>query len=466
MKINKAADLSSISVFPPPHIYPRKTNNVSNGLQASQQHRSQPSQQSFSQGLSSQQGILSHFSQSSLDEAVTANDLRFGSQEHENSSRRFSSLPRLTYSKDESQPHNSRSSSNMLVKWNSADNKNQLSEGLENRIGIMETSLNRFAMIMDSVQSDAMQVNKGTKELNLEMEHIRQKLIAQDNSLQLMMKGQEEIKASINESLKSLSEQMSHITNIEKLQEVYMLVSAMPQLIEGSLRNLQNDLQNTTKEMQEISRSLKDTNHKDLTQPIILPPKCVSKPVITPKMHQRPANEAKMNTPAIVASKVDTGGWMPVKRERHTFTNRVPEKVQKKNQPKAEKGIRGGRNCAIVIESDEETDGSFSCFEVNAVAAKGEGNNKSQITNEASQVSQMEVAELVTDTQVAVRRSARKRLPNRMMDSFMCKGYKKQNLRVKDLFGNLTKEEEEETERILRDARRKRKRRNSMITIL
>jgi hypothetical protein len=63
------------------------------------------------------------------------------------------------------------------------------------------------------------------------------------------MKGQEEIKASINESLKSLSEQMSHITNIEKLQEVYMLVSAMPQLIEGSLRNLQNDLQNTTKEM-------------------------------------------------------------------------------------------------------------------------------------------------------------------------------------------------------------------------
>lgn len=63
------------------------------------------------------------------------------------------------------------------------------------------------------------------------------------------MKGQEEIKASINGSLKSLSEQMSRVTDIEKLQEVYMLVSSMPQLIEGSLRNLQNDLQNTTKEM-------------------------------------------------------------------------------------------------------------------------------------------------------------------------------------------------------------------------
>lgn len=44
----------------------------------------------------------------------------------------------------------------------------QLSEGLEHRIGIMETSLSRFAMILDSVQSDVMQVNKGTKEFILE----------------------------------------------------------------------------------------------------------------------------------------------------------------------------------------------------------------------------------------------------------------------------------------------------------
>ncbi|XP_058743987.1 putative recombination initiation defects 3 isoform X2 [Vicia villosa] len=434
MKINKAADLSSISVFPPPHIFSRRPNNVSNGLQASQ-HRSQPSQQSFSQGISSQQGILSHFSQSSLDEAITANDQRAGSQsqEHENSSRRFSSLPRLAFPKDESQPHNSRSSSNLLVKWNSVDNKNQLSEGLENRIGIMETSLSRFAMIMDSVQSDVMQVNKGTKEINLEMECIRQKLIAQDNSLQLMMKGQEELKASINESLKSLSEQMSRVTNIEKLQEVFTLVSTMPQLIEGSLRNLQNDLQNTNKEMQEISRSLKHTNQKDLALSI-LSPKCVSKQFITPKVHQRPANETKMNTPAIAASKVDTGGWMPVKRERVTFSDRITEKVQKQIQPHTEK-IRGARDCAIVIESDEETDGKFSCVVGVNAAAKGKENNKPKITNEAIRVSQMEGAKLVAkDGQVPLRRSARKRLPNRMMGDFVCKGHKKKSHSKKGKF--------------------------------
>lgn len=42
------------------------------------------------------------------------------------------------------------------------------SEGLEQRIGIMETSMSRFAMILDSIQNDVMQINKGTKEVALE----------------------------------------------------------------------------------------------------------------------------------------------------------------------------------------------------------------------------------------------------------------------------------------------------------
>ncbi|RDX86291.1 Protein PAIR1, partial [Mucuna pruriens] len=395
MKINKACDLSSISVFPPPLIHSRKANNISSGLQVSHsQHRSQPSQQSLSQGLSSQHGILSHFSQNSLDEVVTTNDQRVGSQEHENSLRRLSSLPRPTYSREESQPPNSRSSSNLMLKWNSADHKSQLSEGLEHRIGIMETSLSRFAMILDSVQSDVMQVNKGTKETILEMEFIRQKLIAQDNSLQLMTKGQEEIKASIDGSLKSLSEQMSHVSKKEKLQDVYLAVSALPQLIESSLQNVQNDLRNITKEMQ--ARNFLQSKKRQ--------PKgsgaayfSISKQVTTRKMRQPLAkyvylltypnqpivsnqlgklhpfvyiirqlhvdfNEAKMSIQAIVAPEIEMGGRKPAKRERVSFLDRTSEKVQKKKEPHTEKYIGGGRDCAIVIESDDETDGVFSCM--------------------------------------------------------------------------------------------------------
>ncbi|MED6121734.1 hypothetical protein PIB30_032968 [Stylosanthes scabra] len=179
--------------------------------------------------------------QSSLDEAVM-NGQRGCSQEHRKSSRRNSCFPGFTNSREESQQPNLRSSSSFRPKWNSADPKNQLSEGLEHRIGIMETSLSRFAMILDSVQSDVMQVNKGTKENNLEMECIRQKLIAYDNSLQLMIKGQEEIKASIDGNLKLLSEQLCKFTSQEKLQEVSLVVSTLPQMIEASLKSLQQEL--------------------------------------------------------------------------------------------------------------------------------------------------------------------------------------------------------------------------------
>ncbi|KHN42196.1 Protein PAIR1 [Glycine soja] len=382
MKINRACDLNSISVFPPPLIHRRKANNVTSGLQANHsQHRSQPSQQSLSQGISSQHGLLSHFSQNSLDEAVTTNDQRVGSQEHENSLRRMSSFSRPTYSREESQAPNSRSSSNLMLKWHSADHKSQLSEGLEHRIGIMETSLGRFTMILDSVQSDVMQVNKGTKEITLEVECIRKKLIAQDNSLQLMTKGQEEIKAIIEGSLKSLAEQMSHVSKKEKLREVYLAVSALPQLIEASLQN--------------ISCNLKSVNQKDLA-PTTLSSKSITKQISTPKMRQPLANEAKVSIQATVAPEVEMGGWKPVKKERVPFSDRRKyDMVQKKKEPHIEKYIRGGRDCAIVIESDEDIDGGFSClFQENS----GE-----------------------------------------------------------DLLGNLTKETEEETERILRKARRRKR---------
>lgn len=54
------------------------------------------------------------------------------------------------------------------VEWSFICWAGQTSEELEHRIGIMETSLNRFGMILDSVQSNVMQVNKGTKEVPME----------------------------------------------------------------------------------------------------------------------------------------------------------------------------------------------------------------------------------------------------------------------------------------------------------
>ncbi|KAF7844529.1 protein PAIR1 [Senna tora] len=349
MKINKACDLSSISVLPP---QTRRSNTVPSGLHASQlrSQPSGPSQQSISHGLSSQPALLSQFSQNSLDEAVT-NDLRFGSQERENSVKRLSCLPSLTYAREESQPPNSRSSANLVRKWNSIDHKSQLSEGIEHRIGIMETSLNKFAMILDSIQSDVMQVNKGTKEVTLEMDYMKQKLIAQDNTLQLVTRGQEETKTRIDGSLKSLSDQVSKVTSQEMLQETFSVVSTLPQLIKESLQNLQKELHNNfTKEMQ--ARNFLQSKKPQ--------PKGCSSVYHINKGTFLDFSEVKISVHAPKAPEVETGSWKSIKKV--AFSDRLCKEEHKQKGPYTEKHIRGGRDSRIIIESDEETDESFSCL--------------------------------------------------------------------------------------------------------
>ncbi|RWW30156.1 hypothetical protein BHE74_00002719, partial [Ensete ventricosum] len=64
----------------------------------------------------------------------------------------------------------------------------QVSEELEHKLRHIESSINRVGMILDSVQSDVMQVNRAAKELSLEAEGIRQKVSLLENSMQQMVK--------------------------------------------------------------------------------------------------------------------------------------------------------------------------------------------------------------------------------------------------------------------------------------
>ncbi|CAN1849729.1 Putative recombination initiation defects 3, partial [Linum perenne] len=187
LKINKACDLSSISVLPP---HSRRLSSVQPGTQpSSSQLRSQPTEQSFSQGFSSQHGFFSQFSQTFLDDAFLS-DQRLNSQGRESSVKKASSVPPPGFTREESQVPNSRPSVSLMRKWNrgsAGDGKCQISDELEHRIGTIETSMNKFGMVMDSVQRDIMQVNKGTKEVLLEVDGIRQKLLALDTSLLTMV---------------------------------------------------------------------------------------------------------------------------------------------------------------------------------------------------------------------------------------------------------------------------------------
>ncbi|XP_075475865.1 putative recombination initiation defects 3 [Primulina tabacum] len=257
MKINKACDLSSISVLPPQS---RRSVAVHNGSESSSifgrnraasDLRPQQSQQSLSQGISSQHGLFSQFSQNSQDEILTSE--KIGSQERENSLKRTSCLPPINCTREETQMMMiPKTSSTLIRKWTGQDYKCQISEELEHRIGMVETSLSRLGMILDSVQSDIMQGNKGTKEVALEMEGVRQKLIALDDSMLLMSKGQEDIKTRLDLGLTSVSDRIKQSkSNQENYREIFSMLSSLSEKIDTQMTKLQHNLfKNFNKDMQ------------------------------------------------------------------------------------------------------------------------------------------------------------------------------------------------------------------------
>ncbi|XP_021748609.1 protein PAIR1 [Chenopodium quinoa] len=347
LKINKACDLNSISVLPP---HSRRSSMM-------QQPRSQPSQQSFSQGFSSQQnGIFSQISQNSVDEVLTDNQ-RFSSQEKDHSVRRLSCLAPTAYPREESQMPLSRNSSSLTRRWNSTtvpEHKCQLSDELEHKISMMDTSLNRLGMILDSVQADIMQVNKGTKELSLEVEGIRQKSIAHHDSLHLLNRTQEEMKTS----LESISNQLLTIMQKDKNQEVMMAVSNLQEKIDLNYQKQSDELSKClSRDLQEIMSSLK-TLHQKNAPFSILPPKMSGvssssqKPILT-----REAEPLKVFKPSHLAPKIEMGRWTAVKPEQTAQSNRYGNSC---NNPKQRSSM--DREQKIIIDLDDETDGAFSCL--------------------------------------------------------------------------------------------------------
>ncbi|CAN0824862.1 Putative recombination initiation defects 3, partial [Linum grandiflorum] len=352
LKINKACDLTSISVLPPPHS--RRLSSVQPGTQQSSQLRSGSSQQSFSQGFSSQHGMFSQFSQTSLDEAFV-NDQRLNSQERENRVKKASSVPPPTdCTREESQMPNSRSSVTLMRKWNrgsTGEGKCQVSDELEHRIGTIETSLNKFGMMMDSVQRDIMQVNKGTKEVLLEamngffndgffkqvvdwnfcsVDGIRQKLVVLDTSLLTVNKGLGDVKSTFDESLKSMTEQHKNDASKERIQEMSFLLSSLPGQMEASLLKLQDTLHASyIQEMQAMIRSIK-TPKVNSPQPVLLPPKTAIFRCSTQ------ASAAKMPAQATDVRREDNLGWKSIKREQTTYSRR---KTQSQEEQKHEPAV-------------------------------------------------------------------------------------------------------------------------------
>ncbi|CAN6487372.1 unnamed protein product [Victoria cruziana] len=247
LTLNKACDLNSISVLPP---QTRRGNGGQMGSDSSIFAKSQASScwfgnpnvrpamlqsQSFSQGIP-----LSQLSRNSLDELTETNEQRLGSQEREKSVKR---APCLAFGCGLQEGQQLRSSTNTLRRWNPTPaSDTRFSEELERRLGMMDTTLHRLAMILDSVQGDVMQINKAVKEVSLEVEGVRQKMMVQDNVLQLVLKEEEAIKASIDGTVKSVPDERRMQAYQSKLQEIASKLTSLPDFIEARFYKLKAEL--------------------------------------------------------------------------------------------------------------------------------------------------------------------------------------------------------------------------------
>ncbi|PHU09587.1 hypothetical protein BC332_21447 [Capsicum chinense] len=356
LKINKASDLSSISVLPPharrPSVVPSAAESSVFGKgQASQVRSQQQSQQSFSQGFSSQQMTYSQPSQSSLDEFVT-HEHRLGSQERENSAKRLSSLPHINYTREENQLQLSKPSANYIRKWSVPENKYQITEELDHKIGMVETSLSRQGMILDSIQSDIMQVNRGTKEILMEMESLRPKIVSHDELLQLMNKGMEDLKASLEGTIKSMFEELRENTYQEDIRDLLSLVRAIPNKLEM---------------LPSMVRLMLLLVYSYCLQIIALRPDCHGQkhetaPVDPPKGINdcNPPREVKFlkkDQKTTMLPKIEMGGWTTVKNNQTCMKQAIPDRSRKQNET-----FQQGRECRITIESDEDIGAAFSCL--------------------------------------------------------------------------------------------------------
>ncbi|MCD9642717.1 hypothetical protein HAX54_029625 [Datura stramonium] len=369
LKINKASDLSAISVLPPharrPSVVPSAAeSSIFGKSQASQVRSQQQSQQSFSQGFSSQQAIYSQLSQSSLDDFVP-NEQRLGSQERENLSKRMSCLPHNNHTREESQLQLSKPSTNYMRKWSVPENKYQITEELEHKLGMIETSLSRQGMILDSIQSDIMQVNRGTKEILMEMESLRPKLVSHDELLQLMNKGREDLKASLEGTFKSMYEELRENNYQENIKDLLSLLRAMPNKLEMCILQLQTDLSKTlAKEIQIIALRPDCHGQKHETAPVD-PPKGINdcsppREVKFLKNHQAFlfTSGSTMNLrdqKTTMLPKIEMGNWTTVKNNQTCMNRKIPIRSHKQSE-----AFQQERECRVTIESDEDIDAGFS----------------------------------------------------------------------------------------------------------
>ncbi|XBJ02332.1 hypothetical protein VPH35_021735 [Triticum aestivum] len=228
---------------------------------------------SFSQGGGSASLLhaQSQLSQASLNESLLsllsqapARDQKFAMQE--DPSKRKSSYPASSASscmRDESQLQIAKIPTNPIHRWSPSllDSRCQVNEDVERKFQHLASSVQKMGMILDSVQNDVMQLNRGMKEASLDSGGIQNKFVLLEDSLKQILKGQDDLKALLKGSTKSNADQLSILTS--KLDEISSILSVLPKQVQTEFEQFKGDIFSFfTKEMEGVVRAVRSLDSR------------------------------------------------------------------------------------------------------------------------------------------------------------------------------------------------------------
>ncbi|XP_044454689.1 protein PAIR1 isoform X2 [Triticum aestivum] len=247
---------------------------------------------------------------------------------HDDSSERMPPFPPSSASHAQEEPQQQQPviiPRSTTLRWNPSptDTRCRVNEDAERRFQLLSGSVHKVGMVLDSVQTDVIQLNRTMKEASLESGGVLQKFDLLEDTLQKIIKGQNDLKVLAENSTKSNSDQLNVINSrTSKLNEMSLAVSVCPKQVRADLRELHGDIFRVlTKDMEGVVRDIRSLSTTPAVMPM-LPDHVVAKG--SPLMKKMSvANERPTMNQTTVAKGSPLMNKMSVANERPTM-NQTP----------------------------------------------------------------------------------------------------------------------------------------------
>uniref|UniRef100_A0ACD6A0J7 Uncharacterized protein n=1 Tax=Avena sativa TaxID=4498 RepID=A0ACD6A0J7_AVESA len=164
--------------------------------------------------------------------------------------------------------------------WNHylVDTRCQVNEDAERRFQQLASSVHKVEITLDSVQNDAIRLNRAMKEASLDSGSIQKKVDFLESSLQQILKGQNDLKVLHEGNTTHNSDHLGVLnTQSDKLNEISSTISVWPEQVRADIRHVHGDIfRNFTKEMEGVVRAIRSINSKTVAMQMLEDQSCSS----------------------------------------------------------------------------------------------------------------------------------------------------------------------------------------------